>query len=132
MSPGEIHADYLDRGIAISVVGDSIEILAEPGALSDADIECVKSNKADLVKWLRLLEGLPIDDDAAFALRCSEVDPDCVPICKTCARYCDTESLCGRWLCSRCDKQCEERRKLTSRILRERDLVRRKIDLQHE
>jgi ribosomal protein L37AE/L43A len=82
-----------------------------------------------------------IDDDAPDGLRCRScgrmawhnmdgrglvrVDwadvhgsgPDDVPVCPTCRRYCDRESVAGVWRCSKCDPQADHRSAATARWL---------------
>lgn len=46
-----------------------------------------------------------------------ELSPEDVPACDTCGRYCDVETLAGRWCCSRCDPAAEARRLRTERLM---------------
>lgn len=52
-----------------------------------------------------------IDDDL------EGLDPDDVPTCPSCGRWCDTETVVGVWHCSRCDASADERRRRTLRVL---------------
>lgn len=45
------------------------------------------------------------------------VNPDDVPICPVCSRWCDVLLLAGAWRCSRCDPASQERQRRTLRII---------------
>lgn len=45
------------------------------------------------------------------------IDPDSVPICPSCGRWCDVMTLAESWHCSRCDPKADERRRRTLRVL---------------
>ena len=142
MTTAALLNDLSARGVLLALDGDSLDIDAPVGVLADADIESLRSAKPDIIRLLRLAEGLPVDDDdsvvemlpqqnglriaeglpvddeAAIVLAMDEVDAGDVPVCATCGSHCDTESIMGTWRCSACDPGAESRRCNTERWLR--------------
>lgn len=45
------------------------------------------------------------------------IDPDSVPTCPGCGRWCDVMTAAEAWHCSRCDPGADERRRRTVRVL---------------
>lgn len=107
----------LDRaGITVRVDGGAI--VARPSSYITTDIDAaIRRDKPELVRLLRLAEGLPVDDDAARLLDSELVDPEAVPICLACGRYSDVLTLADEWRCSKCDPQAKDRKMLTLRLL---------------
>jgi hypothetical protein len=118
MSVETLLDDLETRGVIVTVAGDSIELDAPAGVLTDADVAALRESKSDIIRLLRLAEGLPIDDDAARLLATDEVDPADVPPCTSCGRLCDSQTLDDAWHCTRCDPLAEAQRQRTERLLR--------------
>ncbi len=127
MTPVEMLLELEDRGVQITLVGDSLSVDAPHGVLSEDDVQQLRDRKTDLVRLLRLAAGLTVDDEAAELLDCDEVDPDMVPVCESCGRYCDVETLDEIWICSRCDSEATTRKQRTLRILSRASQSRRSI-----
>lgn len=106
------------RGVFVAVVGDSIELDAPVGTLTDDDVVALRKSKPEIVRLLRLAGGLPIDDDVARLLAMDEVDPADVPTCTSCGQWCDVQTLDDTWHCTPCDPLAEARRHRTERLLR--------------
>jgi len=118
MTPDSLLADLSARGVVAVLAGDEIKLRAPAGSLTDDDVVVLRDHKPDVLRLLRLAEGLPIDDDAARLLAMDEVDPADVPTCTSCGRLCDVQSLDDAWHCTPCDPLAEARRRRTERLLR--------------
>ncbi|QDV44980.1 hypothetical protein Enr13x_48530 [Stieleria neptunia] len=116
--------DLSARGVIVTVAGDAIELDAPADALTDDDVVALRESKPDIIRLLRLADGLPVDDDAAATLALDEVDPAGVPTCKSCGGLCDVQTLDDRWHCSHCDPLAEHRRRRTERLLRSAAAIR--------
>ncbi len=117
-------ADLSARGVVVTVAGDSIELDAPAGVLTDDDVGALRESKPDIIRRLRLAEGLPIDDDAARLLAMDEVDPADVPTCTSCGRLCDVQTLDDAWHCTQGDPLAEARQQRTQRLLRRAAAIR--------
>lgn len=97
---------------------------APPGALrcpwcGRADLrddpEGLRCGRCERLAWVceggSMVRADCIDDDL------EGLDPDDVPTCPSCGRWCDTETVVGVWHCSRCDAGADERRRRTRRVL---------------
>lgn len=118
MTPETVLSDFADRGIVIALAGDDIKLSASKGVVTPEDVGTLRDHKPDVVRLLRLAEGLPIDDEAAALLGMDEVDPADLPACESCGRLCDVQTLDDRWNCSLCDPKADQRRRRTERLLR--------------
>ncbi|MCP4886803.1 MAG: hypothetical protein GY904_09340 [Planctomycetaceae bacterium] len=118
MTPETVLSDFADRGIVIALAGNDIKLSASKGIVTPEDVGNLRNHKPDVIRLLRLAEGLPIDDEAAALLAMNEVDPAAVPVCESCGRLCDVQTLDNRWHCSPCDPKADERRRRTERLLR--------------
>lgn len=117
-------ADLSARDVVVTVAGDSIELDAPAGVLTDADLVALRNHKPDVLQSLRLAQGLPIHDAAARLLAMEEVEPDEVPVCSACGRFCDVQTCDDAWHCSICDPLAGERRQRTERLLQLAALIR--------
>ena len=54
------------------------------------------------------------------------VDPDGVPICSACGRWCDVVTLAEVWRCSVCDPEADLRRRRTARVIELQNRSRRR------
>ena len=124
MTPLTLLNDLSARGVAVTVVGDSIELDAPAETLTDDDIVFLRESKSDIIRLMRLAEGLPIDDNAARLRAMELVDPADVPICKSCGRFCDAQTLDDAWHCSPCDPLADERKRRTERLIRQAESIR--------
>lgn len=50
--------------------------------------------------------------------------PDDLPTCSSCDDLCDTQTVDGRWRCSRCDPRATQRRKRTARLIQDAERIR--------
>jgi len=118
MTPDILLADFVARGVVVAIAGDDIKLRAPAGSLTDADLDVLRDHKPDIIRLLRLADGLPIDDTAARLLAMDEVDPADVPTCTSCGRLCDVQTLDDAWHCTPCDPLAEDRRRRTEKLLR--------------
>ncbi len=118
MTPETLMMSFADRGIAVALAGDDIKLSASKGIVTPEDVGTLRNHKPDVIRLLRLADGLPIDDEAAAFLVMDEVDPADVPVCESCGRLCNVQTLDDAWHCSPCDPKADERRRRTERLLR--------------
>jgi hypothetical protein len=116
MTVAELLAELAARGVVIKRAGDLLNIDAPRGTLQENDLAMLRERKADVMRWLRLAEGLPVDRRATELLGCAEIDPEAVPSCLVCGLLCDTQTMTDVWRCSRCDRRAAERRLRTVRL----------------
>ncbi|WDQ15725.1 hypothetical protein [Rhodopirellula sp. P2] len=124
MTPDTLLAGFSARGIIVTLVGDDIKLRARDGILTDDDVIVLRDSKSDVLRWLRVAEGLPVDDDAAELLSLDEVDPSEIPTCESCGRLNDVQTGGSKWHCSQCDPSAESRRQLASRLIRSAHSIR--------
>lgn len=124
MTPETLLNDFADRGIVIALAGDNIKLSASKGIVTPEDVGTLRDHKPDVVRLLRLAEGLPVDEEAAALLAMDEVDPADVPVCESCGRLRGVIRGDGSWYCSPCDPNSEERRKRVERLLRKAAAIR--------
>lgn len=124
MTPETLLAGLSARGVVVALDCGDIKLRGPAAAITDDDVVALRNHKRDVIRLLRLAEGLPIDDEAAALLAMDEVDPDDVPVCKSCGRLCDVQTLDDRWHCSPCDPNAGERRRRTERLLRSAAAIR--------
>jgi ribosomal protein S27AE len=86
-------------------VCDGIDLAEDPGGL--------RCGSCGAVAWVATAEGGLARCDSADEL----LDPDLVPICRGCGRWCDVMTLAEAWRCSRCDPEAEDRRRRTWRVM---------------
>ena len=118
MNPASLLTNFADRGISIVLVRDNIKLSASKGIMTSADANTLGDHKPDVLRLLRLADGLPVDDEAAVLLAMDEVDPSELPTCPTCGRLCDTQTLDDYWRCSPCDPDAGQRRRRTKTLQR--------------
>ena len=117
-------AGLSDGGVAVALDGGDIKLLGPAAAITDDDVGILRDHKPDVLRLLRLADGLPVDDDAAALLAMDEVDPTDLPTCPTCGRLCDTQTLDDQWRCSPCDPDASQRRRRTEKFLRNTAAIR--------
>jgi hypothetical protein len=124
-APAACHGDVLAD--LAEALGDSAEPVAIPGPVVTTSIRCPFCDGIDLtdapgglrcsscraLAWVATDEGGLARRDAAG----DAMDPDLVPICRGCGRWCDVMTLAESWRCSRCDPEAEERRRRTLRVI---------------
>jgi ribosomal protein S27AE len=108
--------------------GDPAEPVADASAIVTSSIKCPFCESIDLaddpaglrcgschsVAWIVTAEGgLARRDVAEIDL----VDPDLVPVCPSCRRWCDVMTMAEVWHCSRCDPEADDRRRRTFRVI---------------
>lgn len=118
MNPQILLAESDDRSIVVSLAGNDIKLSAPRGVLTPDYVGAFRDHKPDIIRLLRLAEGLPVDDDAAWLLSLDEVDPADVPVCPLCGRYGDVQTLDDSWHCTPCDPLADGRKRRTERFLR--------------
>ncbi len=124
MNTESLLTNFADRGISIFLVGDNIKLSASKGIMTSEDSSTLRDHKPDVLRLLRIADGLPSDDDAAAFLAMDEVDPSELPTCQTCGRLCDTQTLDDQWHCSQCDPDAGQRRRRTEKFLRHTAAIR--------
>ncbi len=124
MNPASLLTNFADRGISIVLVGDNIKLSASRGIMTSSDANTLRDHKPEVLRLLRLADGLPVDDNAAALLAMDEVDPTDLPTCPTCGRLCDTQTLDDQWHCSPCDPDASQRRRRTEQLLRNTAAIR--------
>lgn len=112
------------RGVSVTADGGSIELDAEAGVLTDDDLRALKDQKRGVLRLLRLAEGSPVDESASRLLAMDQLAPSDLPICATCGRLSDTETMDSAWHCSRCDTSAKYRHEETQRWLRNAETIR--------
>jgi len=117
MTPHTLIDELAARGVVVSVVRNSLELEATEGELATADVELVRAFKQDVLRWLKLADGHPIDDDAERLLAMEEMDPADVLACPVCRALCDIQRIDDAWVCSRCAPEAQEIRQRTRRFL---------------
>mgnify|MGYP001009340854 CR=1 FL=1 len=70
----------------------------------------------DRLAWVATSDGGLARCDVAESV-IELVDPDSVPICPACERWCDVITLAESWHCSRCSRDADDRRRRTLRAL---------------
>ena len=118
MNTESLLTNFADRGISIVLVGDNIKLSASKGIMTSEDASTLRDHKPEVLRLLRLADGLPVDDDAAALLAMDEFDPSELPTCPTCGRLCDTQTLDDYWRCSPCDPDAGQRRRRTKTLQR--------------
>ncbi|HBJ34660.1 MAG TPA: hypothetical protein DDZ51_07840 [Planctomycetaceae bacterium] len=105
---GEVN-DSLDPTTAIRCPWcDGIDLIDDHGGL--------RCHSCDRLAWANTAEGGLARCDVADSV-IELVDPDSVPICPACGRWCDVLTLAESWRCSRCDPEANEPRLRTLRVL---------------
>jgi ribosomal protein S27AE len=125
-SPLPCHGDVLADLVA--ALDDPAEPVADASAIVTSSIKCPICGSIDLaddpgglrcgschsLSWVATDEGgLARRDVAEIEL----VDPDLVPICPSCRRWCDVMTMAEVWCCSKCDPEADDRRRRTFRVL---------------
>jgi ribosomal protein S27AE len=123
--PSSCHGDVLAELVAAL---DRAEPADDPDPIVTSSIKCPFCESIDLaddpgglwcgschsLSWVATDEGgLARRDVAEIEL----VDPDLVPICPSCRRWCDVMTLAESWRCSKCDPEADDRRRRTFRVL---------------
>jgi len=124
MNVEDLIADLAKRDIVVTRANESLGVDAPAGVLTDADLTTLQNHKAELLRFFRLSEGLPIDDEAARLLAMEEVDADEVPVCPSCGRFCDVQTGDDAWHCGGCDPLADERRRRTEEWMRRAAVIR--------
>jgi len=115
-SPLPCHGDVLaelaavaDPVVATSIrcpFCDGIDLVDDPGGL--------RCSSCRALAWVATAEGgLARHDVAGIVV----IDPDLVPICPSCRRWCDVMTLAESWRCSSCDPETDDRRRRTLRAV---------------
>jgi hypothetical protein len=111
-------------GVVLSVEGDRLAFDAPADVVTDNLLGRMRSDRAGLLALLdpgpgTVAETLPKAAPAVVAIveAFEELSPDDVPPCDACGRYCDVETLAGRWCCLRCDPEADARRLRTERLM---------------
>ena len=125
MTVVELLFELESRGVMLFVDGNNLEFDAPHGTLTDADIDVLRTAKPEILRLHRLSNDEPIDDDAANLLSCVVVEPDDVPMCDRCGRFCDVQTLSGTWDCSNCDPMAAARQQKTLQLLERAESIRR-------
>jgi hypothetical protein len=125
-APAACHGDVLAEMVA--ALDDPAEPVADASAIVTSSIKCPFCESIDLaddpaglrcgschsLAWIVTAEGgLARRDVAEIEL----VDPDLVPVCPSCRRWCDVMTMAGVWRCSRCDPEADDRRRRTLRVI---------------
>lgn len=124
MTPDNLLADLSSRGVIVAIAGDDIKLRGPAGSLTEDDVVVLRSHKPDVLRRLRLAEGLPIDDHAARLLEMEDVDPTDVPTCSQCGQLCDVQTVDDAWHCTPCDPLADARRLRTERLIRQAESIR--------
>lgn len=111
------------RDVVVTLCGESLEIDAPRNSLSDDDIDALQHNKHEIIRELRLANGLAADNKIAKWFECDEVDITSVPVCQRCSRYCDVQLMDDSWRCSNCDPSVETIRRRTSELLQRKSRI---------
>lgn len=82
----------------------------------DDDVRGLRCRHCDRLAWVITAEGGLARRDVADSV-IELVDPDLVPICPSCGRWCDVMTTAESWRCSRCDPDADDRRRRTLRVL---------------
>jgi ribosomal protein L37AE/L43A len=113
---GSDHDDNLAKAVAdaSAIVTSSIKCpFCESSDLAD-DPAGLRCGSCHSLAWIVTAEGgLALRDVAEIEL----VDPDLVPVCPSCRRWCDVMTMAGVWRCSRCDPEADDRRRRTLRVI---------------
>jgi hypothetical protein len=125
-APLACHGDVLAELVA--ALDDPAEPADDPDPIVTSSIKCPFCESIDLaddpaglrcgschsVAWIVTAEGgLARRDVAEIEL----VDPDLVPVCPSCRRWCDVMTLAEVWRCSKCDPEADDRRRRTFRVI---------------
>ncbi len=97
-----------DRAPSIRCPCGGIDLADDPGGL--------RCRSCRSMAWVATAGGGLARRDFADA-GIESIDPDLVPICPGCGRWCDVRTLAEAWRCSRCDPEADDRRRLTSKLL---------------
>lgn len=97
-----------DRAPSIRCPCGGVDLFDDPGGL--------RCRSCRSMAWVATAEGGLVRRDVADE-GIELVDPDSVPICPGCGRWCDVRTLAEAWRCSRCDPEADDRRRLTSKLL---------------
>ncbi|WDQ19015.1 hypothetical protein [Rhodopirellula sp. P2] len=124
MTPETLITGLVARGVRVSIDGDDIKLGGRVAAITDDYLGMLRESKPEIMRLLRLAEGLPGDDDAAQLLAMDEVDPANVPTCLSCGQLCDVQTLDDVWHCTSCDPLAEARRQGTEDLLRSAAAIR--------
>ncbi len=126
MSTNALLAELSSLGVVLRIEGERLAFDAPVGALSAELKARIGEDRAGLMVALAeptvptvieatVTDRVPLIDvwDESIEL----VDPDSVPTCLSCGRWCDVMTLADCWRCSRCDPEADERRRRTVRLL---------------
>ena len=117
MTPQTVLTDLWSRGVVIAPADNEISLRAPTGILGDQDVVFIRNHKREILGLLRLLDGLPVDEEASALLAMEELDAEEVPACPDCNRLCNVQTLDDAWCCSKCDPRATDRRQRTQRFM---------------
>ncbi|GAA4455846.1 hypothetical protein [Novipirellula rosea] len=123
MSAALLLDELAARDVVVTLSGESLEIDAPRNSLSNDDINALQQSKRDIIRKLRVANGLSADDSVAKWFECDEVDIELVPVCKRCSQYCDVQLMDDSWRCSYCDPGVEAIRRRTSELLQRKSRI---------
>ena len=124
MTPQTVLTDLWSRGVVIAPADNEISLRAPTGILGDQDVVFIRNHKREILGLLRLLDGLPVDEEASALLAMEELDAEEVPACPDCNRLCNVQTLDDAWHCSPCAPKADERRRRIEILLRASDAIR--------
>ncbi len=111
-SPGDDPAESV--GVADPVVAKSIRC-PSCGEIDLADdTDGLRCGSCGVLAWVATDEGGLVRCDVP---EIELIDPDRVPVCLSCGRWCDVLTAAGSWHCSRCDPMADDRRRRSMRVI---------------
>jgi len=111
-SPGDDLAESV--GVADPVVAKSIRCPSCGEIDLAADPDGLRCGSCGVLAWVATDEGGLVRCDVP---EIELVDPDRVPVCLSCGRWCDVLTAAGSWHCSRCDPMADDRRRRSMRVI---------------
>ncbi|MDB4634096.1 hypothetical protein OAG76_01695 [Rubripirellula sp.] len=124
MNPGALLTQLSNRGFWVTLADGNIKIRGPVSGITSDEVVALQAAKPDIVRLLTLVDGQPVNGEASRLLAMNEVDPDEVPSCESCERFCDVQTLDDQWRCSPCDPDAGERRRRTERLIRLAESIR--------